>query len=177
MRWFAMSVALVSLQAVAHEPTTLLGQDALRLGGEEVVNLSKTYDGIGMSIANTASECAFTGQHETLESLYSCYGNRGPVMLGLPSNDFAGQEPGPEQQMQVVCRFTYSVEFSTFAVPNVKKGSADPSDTGLAEAAGRCPKWNFNNCLVDHEGQLVDDYLSATSPDSSRLFEAIEAFS
>ena len=177
MRLIMMCIALVSLQAAARAPTTLPGQDARRSGGEEAVNLSETCDGIAMSIANAASEYAFTGQDEKPASLYSSYGYRGLVVLGLPSNDFAGQGPGPEQQMQVVCRFTCSAEFSTFAETNVEKGSADPTDTGLTEAAGRCPKWNSHHCFVDREGRLVEDYLTATSPDSSRLIEAIEAFS
>jgi glutathione peroxidase len=153
----------------------LLDHEARTLGGDERVNLKQAYGGKVVLVVNTASKCAFTGQYEGLEALYGRYRDRGFVVLGFPSNDFGGQEPGSERQIQDFCRLTYSVKFPMFGKTSVKKGSADPLFEGLAEAAGRYPKWNFHKYLLDREGRLVDDFLSWTSPQSGRVVRAIEA--
>jgi glutathione peroxidase len=162
------------VQAATPTGQHLLDHDVRRLGSDEVVNLKTAYGGKVVLIVNTASKCAFTGQYEGLESLYKSYLERGLVVLGFPSNDFGGQEPGTEQQIQEFCRLTYSVKFPMFAKTSVKKGNADPLFSGLAEAAGRYPKWNFHKYLIDRDGRLVDDYLSWTSPQSSSVIQAIE---
>jgi len=155
--------------------THVLDVDVRRLGSDETVNLKETYGGKVVLIVNTASKCAFTGQYEGLEALHAKYRERGLVVLGFPSNDFGGQEPGTEQQIQNFCRLTYSVKFPMFAKTSVKKGQADPLFTRLAEAAGRYPKWNFHKYLVDREGRVVDNFLSWTSPQSDTVVNAIEA--
>ena len=152
----------------------LLDHEVRRLNSDEVVNLKDAYAGKVVLVVNTASKCAFTGQYEGLEALQARYRDRGLVVLGFPSNDFGGQEPGSEQQIQDFCRLTYSVKFPMFAKTRVKKGSADPLFEGLAEAAGRYPKWNFHKYLVDREGRLVDNFLSFTSPQSDTVIETIE---
>ena len=169
------SVALSGFQTEAFAASNLLDHDVRRLNGEEVVNLSEAYEGKVVLIVNTASKCAYTDQYEGLEALNKIYRDKGLVVLGFPSNDFAGQEPGTEKQIQDFCRLTYSVQFPMFAKTSVKKGSADPLYNGLAKAAGRYPKWNFHKYLIDREGRLVGDFLSATPPESRRLIEAIEA--
>ena len=152
----------------------LLDHDVRLLGSDETINLEAAYGGKVVLIVNTASKCAFTDQYEGLEALYATYRERGLVVLGFPSNDFGGQEPGSEAQIKDFCRLTYSVKFPMFAKTSVKKGKSDPLFTGLAEAAGRYPKWNFHKYLIGRDGRMVDNYLSFTSPESSRLIEAIE---
>jgi glutathione peroxidase len=153
---------------------SLLDHEVRRLNSEETVNLASVYAGKVVLVVNTASKCAFTGQYEGLEALYAAYKDRGLVVLGFPSNDFGGQEPGNEGQIQDFCRLTYSVRFPMFAKTTVKKGQADPLFEALATAAGRYPKWNFHKYLVGRDGQLVDDYLSWTSPQSDAIVKAIE---
>ena len=160
--------------AQADPQKDLLDFDARRLGSDEVVNLKEAYGGKVVLIVNTASECAFTGQYEDLEALYAKYRDRGFVVLGFPSNDFGGQEPGTEEQIKDFCRLTYSVKFPMFAKTEVKKGKADPLFEALGEAAGRYPKWNFHKYLLDREGQLVDNYASWTSPQGEAVTGAIE---
>ena len=168
-------LGLGSANAGQTAASDLLDHEVRRLGSDEVVNLKQAYAGKVVLIVNTASKCAFTGQYEGLEALYAKYRERGLVVLGFPSNDFGGQEPGNEQQIQDFCRLTYSVQFPMFAKTHVKKGQADPLFHGLAEAAGRYPKWNFHKYLLDRDGRLVDNYLSFTSPQSDTIVEAIEA--
>ena len=145
-----------------------------RLAGDEVVNLCEAYQGKVILIVNTASKCAFTGQHEGLEALYRRYKDRGFVVLGFPSNDFGNQEPGTEKQIKNFCRLTYSVEFPMFEKISVKQGEADPLFRVLAEQAGAYPSWNFYKYLIDRDGNVVDYYTSVTSPQSSKIVSAIE---
>lgn len=168
------SLLLGSANVPAGQTADLLDHDARRLNSDEIINLKEAYAGKVVLVVNTASKCAFTGQYEGLEALYAEYRDRGLVVLGFPSNDFGGQEPGTEQQIRDFCRLTYSVKFPMFAKTQVKKGSADPFFEGLAETAGRYPKWNFHKYLIDRDGRLVDDYLSFTSPQSSAVVSAIE---
>jgi glutathione peroxidase len=168
-------LAIFLMSPVQASPATdLLDFDARRLGSDETVNLREAYGGKVVLIVNTASKCAFTGQYEGLEELYATYRDRGLVVLGFPSNDFGGQEPGSEAQIRDFCRLTYSVKFPMFAKTAVKKGNADALFTALAEAAGRYPKWNFHKYLLDRDGRVVGDYLSFTSPQSANIVDAVE---
>lgn len=172
-------LGLIGFFAFGHVHGSPLGGHSLdhevrRLGSDEVVNLKDAYGGKVVLIVNTASKCAFTGQYEGLEALYDRYRDRGLVVLGFPSNDFGAQEPGTEEAIQDFCRLTYSVEFPMFGKTRVRKGKADPLFQGLAEAAGRYPKWNFHKYLVDRDGRVVDDFLSWTSPQSGTVVDAIE---
>jgi glutathione peroxidase len=167
-------LSMTTVNADAAAGRHLLDHEVRLLNSAETVNLKEAYGGKVVLLVNTASKCGFTGQYDGLEALYAKYRERGLVVLGFPSNDFAGQEPGTEAQIQDFCRLTYSVKFPMFAKTSVRKGSADPLFQGLAEAAGRYPKWNFHKYLVDREGRLADDFLTITSPQSDRLVEAIE---
>jgi len=152
----------------------LLDLDVRRLAGDEVVNLCGAYQGQVILVVNTASKCGFTPQYEGLEQLYRTYKDRGFVVLGFPSNDFANQEPGSEQEIQEFCRLTYSVEFPMFEKVSVKKGRAAPLFERLAAAGAPYPKWNFYKYLIDRNGNLVDHYISTTKPGSGKVIEAIE---
>lgn len=170
-----LGALVVGAAEVAADPTAgLLDHDVRRLNSDEVINLQEVYAGKVVLIVNTASKCAFTGQYEGLEALYAKYKDRGLVVLGFPSNDFGGQEPGTEKQIRDFCRLTYSVKFPMFAKTGVREGKADPLFRALAESAGRYPKWNFHKYLIGRDGQLVDNYLSITSPQSETLVGAIE---
>ena len=152
----------------------LLDFDVRRLGSDATLNLKAAYAGKVILNVNTARQCALTGQYEGLEALYAKYRDRGLVVLGFPSNDFGGQEPGTETQIRDFCRLTYSIKFPMFAKTQVRKGKADPLFQALAEAAGRYPKWNFHKYLIGRDGRLVDNYLSFTSPQSETIVNAVE---
>lgn len=160
--------------AAAGTCAPLLDHEMRQLAGEERVRLCDAYQGQVILVVNTASKCGFTGQYEGLEALYRKYKDRGFVVLGFPSNDFANQEPGTESEIAQFCRLTYSVEFPMFEKTEVTKGKASPFYRGLAEAAGGYPKWNFYKYLIDRNGQVVDYYSSITAPESDKLVSAIE---
>lgn len=176
MTLLALALAAISTGASATTESCpeLLDVQVRRLAGEEVVNLCEAYKGKVILVVNTASKCGFTPQYEGLEALYRKYKDRGLVVLGFPSNDFMGQEPGTEQEIAQFCRLTYSVEFPMFEKVSVKKGTAAPLFERLAAAGAPYPKWNFYKYLIDRDGKLVDYYSSVTSPESGKLVGAIE---
>ena len=128
-----------SVEARAACPDTL-DFSARQLATDEVVNLCEAYRGKVVLIVNTASKCAYTDQYEGLEALYDQYRDRGLVVLGFPSNDFGGQEPGTEQEIKRFCRLTYSVKFPMFEKTHVRKDRADPLYRLLGEQAGEFPQ-------------------------------------
>ena len=123
---------------------------------------------------NTASKCAFTPQYEGLEALHHKYKKRGLAVLGFPSNDFGGQEPGTEEQIQDFCRLTYGVKFPMFSKTFVKKGNAHPFFAALAEEAGTYPTWNFHKFLIGRDGELIDEFSPRTQPDDENLVAAVK---
>ncbi len=171
-------ITLLGLLAISG--TTLACSETLNfskrsLAGNEEVNLCQRYAGKVVLVVNTASKCAYTPQYDGLEALYRTYKGQGLVVLGFPSNDFGGQEPGTEKQIQNFCRLTYGVEFPMFEKTRVRKGVADPLYETLARISGEYPRWNFHKYLIDRDGQLVGSFGSAVKPQSRKLVEEIEA--
>ena len=114
MRTLSGAIFLMALTYAHADGGVLLDQDFRRLASDEVVNLNDEYGGNVVLVVNTASKCGNTPQYEGLERLYQEYGDDGLVVLGFPSNDFLGQEPGTEEEIQDFCRLTYKVRFPMF---------------------------------------------------------------
>jgi len=131
------------------------------------------YSGKVLLVVNTASYCGFTPQYKGLEALYARYRDRGLVVLGFPSNDFA-QETGDNKQIADFCENTYGVKFPMFSKSSVRGPQANPLFRQLAQATGRQPLWNFHKYLIARDGSVVNSYTSLTSPDSSALVADIE---
>jgi glutathione peroxidase len=152
----------------------LLDQDFRRLASDEVVNLGEAYGGKVILVVNTASKCGNTPQYDGLEKLYEEYQEDGLVVLGFPSNDFFGQEPGTEEEIQEFCRLTYGVRFPMFEKVTVKEGDAHPFFNELAAAAGTYPTWNFHKYLIGRDGQLIAEFSPRTKPYDDKLVSSIE---
>ena len=166
-------VLMASLPALACD-SPLLDQDFRRLASTQEVNLCDAYSGKVVLVVNTASKCGNTPQYDGLEKLYDQYGEEGLVVLGFPSNDFMGQEPGTEENIEEFCRLTYGVEFPMFEKTSVKKNDADPFYVALAESAGTYPTWNFHKYLIGRDGELISDFSPRTQPYDEKLVAAIE---
>jgi glutathione peroxidase len=164
---------LTSLSAWACD-SALLDQDFRRLASTEEVNLCEAYSGKVLLVVNTASKCGNTPQYDGLEKLYEQYGEEGLVVLGFPSNDFMGQEPGTEENIEEFCRLTYGVEFPMFEKTSVKKENAAPFYAALAASAGTYPTWNFHKYLIGRDGELISDFSPRTKPYDDKLVAAIE---
>lgn len=162
-----------SIPAMACE-SALLDQNFRRLASTDQVNLCEAYEGKVLLIVNTASKCGNTPQYDGLEKLYDQYGEEGLVVLGFPSNDFMGQEPGTEEQIQDFCRLTYGVEFPMFEKTMVKKDNAHPFFVALADSAGTYPTWNFHKYLLARDGTVIGEFSPRTQPYDDDLVAAIE---
>lgn len=136
----------------------------------------ESFRGKVLLIVNTASKCGFTKQYEGLEKIYLKYKNKGLVILGVPSNDFGGQEPGNEAEIKSFCRVNFGVTFPMTKKEVVSGKDAHPfyiwakKELGFATA----PKWNFHKYLINRQGKLVDYYYSTTRPDTAKVEKAIE---
>lgn len=155
--------------------SALLDHDFRKLASEDRVNLCEVYEGEVLLVVNTASKCGNTPQYDGLEKLNEEYGERGLVVLGFPSNDFLGQEPGTEEQIEEFCRLTYGVQFPMFEKTTVKEDNAHPFFADLAEASGTYPTWNFHKFLIGRDGALITEFSPRTKPYDDRLVAAIEA--
>ena len=151
----------------------LLNKTFPRLQDEKPQSLCQ-YSGQVVLVVNTASYCGFTSQYKGLEALYAKYKSQGLVVLGFPSNDFGGQEPGSAKQIADFCSSTYGVKFPMFAKSSVKGAQANPLFADLIKLSGTSPKWNFYKYLVGRDGKVLDSYSSMTAPDDRDLVRDIE---
>lgn len=154
---------------------SVLDQDFRRLASDDVVNLNDEYGGKVILVVNTASKCGNTPQYDGLEQLYQEYGDDGFVVLGFPSNDFFGQEPGTEEEIQEFCRLTYKVKFPMFEKVTVTEGEAHPFFDQLAEQSGTYPTWNFHKFLIGRDGAVIAEFSPRTQPYDDALVAEIEA--
>ena len=138
------------------------------------VDLSQ-YQGKVVLVVNVASRCGFTGQYAGLQKLYDTYKDKGFVVLGIPSNDFGGQEPGSEKEIKEFCTTKYAVTFPMLSKEQTKAGSGQSEIYEfLGTRMGKLPGWNFSKYLVNKEGQPVAFYASTVAPDDKALAKAIE---
>jgi glutathione peroxidase len=143
-----------------------------RLQDEKPQSLCQ-YTGKVLLVVNTASYCGFTPQYKGLEDLYSRYRERGLVVLGFPSNDFA-QETGSNKDIAEFCENTFGVKFPMFAKSSVRGRDANPLFRQLAARTGRQPLWNFHKYLVGRDGVPVAQYSSLTKPDDKAFVDQVE---
>jgi glutathione peroxidase len=132
------------------------------------------YGGKVILVVNTASACGFTPQYEGLEAVYKRFASRGLVVVGFPSNDFGGQEPGSNKDVADFCRVNYGVSFPMVEKTAVSGAQANPFYAGLAQRAGGFPLWNFHKSLIDRNGNKVVSFPSAIDPASPRVTREIE---
>jgi glutathione peroxidase len=143
-----------------------------------VTNLT-AYKGQVALVINVASKCGFTSQYEGLQKLYTTYEKRGLVLLGFPSNDFMGQEPGTNYEIQQFCSLNYGVTFPIFGKIHVKGKEQHPlygwlTDKTLHPEFGEAVSWNFNKFLIDRNGKIIARFGSRTTPDDPQLIQAVE---
>jgi glutathione peroxidase len=132
------------------------------------------YKGKVLLVVNTASECGNTPQYAGLEKLHNDYKDKGFEVLGFPSNDFGGQEPGTEAEIQKFCTLNYKVTFPMFAKVKTKGEGKSPVYQFLTEKYGE-PKWNFHKYLVGKDGQVIRAFAAKLPPDDKELKAAIDA--
>ncbi|MEU4810592.1 glutathione peroxidase [Nocardia fluminea] len=154
----------IAVQTLAGEDTTL-GE----LAGERAVLL-----------VNVASKCGLTPQYGALVELQKTYGARGFTVIGFPSNQFMGQEPGSAEEIQEFCSVTYGVDFPLLAKADVNGDDRHPLYAALvetpdAEGAAGDVQWNFEKFLVGRDGTVAGRFRPRTTPDAAEVVQAIEA--
>ncbi|MRR52237.1 MAG: glutathione peroxidase [Rhodocyclaceae bacterium] len=125
-------------------------------------------------VVNVASRCGYTPQYAGLEALYQKYKSRGLVVVGVPANNFGGQEPGTDTEIKQFCSRTYNVTFPMLSKVSVKGADITPLYAYLTAAQGGDVKWNFTKFLVGKDGKAVQRFESKVAPDSAELSAAIE---
>lgn len=167
----AAALLLGTAALSAERAMSLHDLQSKRLNGQSV-NLSE-YKGKVVLVVNTASECGYTPQYAGLEKLWGEYKDKGVVVLGIPSNDFGGQEPGSAEQIARFCELRYKVSFPMLEKVKTKGAGQSPIYEFLARKHGE-PKWNFHKYLVGKDGQVRAAFPSSVAPDSTELKGAID---
>lgn len=169
--WFA--ALLLAFSGSVQADSSLYDLSATRIDGTRA-SLSE-FKGKVALVVNTASECGFTAQYAELQELYSRFKDRGLVVLGFPSNDFGGQEPGSNSDIQHFCSSKFGVTFPLFSKIKVVGPDSDPVYRFLTSSTGgQEVGWNFEKFLVGKDGLVIDRYPSAVRPLSSQVTDAIE---
>jgi glutathione peroxidase len=159
--------------------TTLADFDARTISGQE--KQLQDYLGDVVLVVNTASKCGFTPQYEGLQNLYEKYRDRGFVILGFPSNDFANQDPGTNDEIASFCQANYGVTFPMFEKVHVNGAEAAPLFQWLTDEQtgvfGKRIKWNFTKFLIGRDGRVIERFAPKTTPQDleSSVAEALEA--
>ncbi len=146
------------------------------IDGKEV--LLKEYKGKVLVMVNTASRCGFTRQYTDLEMIYEKYKEQGLVVLGFPSNDFGGQEPGTNAEIKTFCETKFKVAFPLFEKGPVTGTDIQPLYKYLTQEAnpdysGKV-RWNFEKFIIDRNGRVIERFRSITSPSSDKLTSVLE---
>jgi glutathione peroxidase len=136
-----------------------------------------SFEGRAILVVNTASRCGYTPQYADLQAVWERYRERGLVVLGVPSNDFGGQEPGSEAEIKQFCEVNFDVDFPMTAKVKVRGEDAHPFYRWAAADLGAdaAPRWNFHKYLVAPDGRLVAWFPTPTSPTSAEVTRAIES--
>jgi len=163
--------AVVVWPASAQSPASFYDLQTLSLDGKPG-NLAQ-YKGKVSLVVNVASKCGFTPQYEGLEKLQREMKGKGFNVLGFPSNDFGGQEPGTAQEIATFCKLTYDVTFPMFEKVVTHKGAGQSPIYAFLGATGKLPAWNFSKYVVDKQGKVVAFFPSEITPEDPALRAAI----
>lgn len=137
----------------------------------------KQFRGKALLLVNTASQCGFTPQYADLQKLWSDYRAKGLVVLGVPSNDFGGQEPGSAEQIKEFCEANFDIDFPLTEKQVVIGPKAHPFYRWVAAELGEdaLPKWNFHKYLIAPDGSLAEVFPSRVKPTDAKVVQAVEA--
>ena len=176
MKWFIrILVVIMTMTTAQAADKSLFDFNLTGLDGKPLPLAQ--FKGHPVLMVNTASECGFTPQYDGLEKLWEDYKDRGLVIIGVPSNDFGGQEPGKAAEIATFCRKNFGVTFPLADKAVVSGPDAIPVYKWAGTQAGFLgkPSWNFHKYLFGKDGQLLDWFASTTEPESAKIKNAVEA--
>ena len=142
---------------------------------EEKLEFS-SYKNKTILLVNVASNCGFTKQYSELQKLYDTYKDKGLIVLGVPSNQFGGQEPGSNSDIKDFCESNFNITFPMTSKYSVKGNDAHPVYIWAKDNYGNSaiPKWNFHKILINKNGKIQATYNSFTKPMSKKILGEIE---
>jgi glutathione peroxidase len=135
------------------------------------------YKNKAVLVVNVASKCGLTPQYEKLEPLYRKYKDQGFIILGIPCNQFMGQEPGSDEEIQSFCRTKYDVTFPLSSKVDVNGETRDPLYNFLAGEQATFPgdiQWNFEKFLIGKDGEVIKRFSPKVEPDDAELVNSLE---
>ena len=137
---------------------------------------ARSFEGKAVLVVNTASLCGFTKQYAGLQALWEQYRDKGLVVLGVPSNDFGGQEPEAEGKIKDFCEANFNIDFPMTTKQHVKGDDAHPFYKWANAKVGVMgqPRWNFHKFLIAPDGSLADWFATTTAPESDKVTKAVE---
>lgn len=167
----SVGVLMMGVQAMAETAHDFVFE---RLEGGKL-NMSE-FKGKAVLVVNTASFCGYTPQYEGLQNLWEGYRDKGLVVLGVPANNFGGQEPGSSAQIKNFCEANYGVDFPMTEKVDVVGAGAHPFYQWAKQTLGarKAPEWNFHKYLVNTKGELVAAFPSGVRPESAEIRSAID---
>jgi glutathione peroxidase len=170
-----MTLCLVAAQSAGAANMSFHDFEFTSIEGEPMP--ASGFDGKAVLVVNTASLCGFTKQYAGLQALWEQYRDKGLVVLGVPSNDFGGQEPGTETEIKDFCETNFGIDFPMTRKQHVQRPDAHPLYQWLKVELGTesVPRWNFHKYLIGRNGQAANYFASGVRPDSKTMREAIEA--
>ena len=141
----------------------------------EIISLNK-YKGKTILLVNVASNCGFTKQYTDLQNLWEKYREKDLIVIGMPSNQFGGQEPGSNTEIKDFCETNFNINFLMTSKQDVKGENAHEIYKWAKISYGKSavPKWNFHKILINNEGTIVDTFASFTNPMSNKVVLKIE---
>ena len=125
---------------------------------------------------NVASKCGFTNQYDDLQNIWNKYKSKDLIVLGVPSNDFGGQEPGTSSEIKTFCESKFGISFPMTEKVKVKGNDAHPFYLWAEKNHGKSaiPKWNFHKIIINRDGKIADTFTSITNPSSKKFIKALE---
>ena len=141
----------------------------------ETLDLNQ-FKGKAVLLVNVASKCGFTKQYTELQKLYDLYKDKGLVVIGVPSNQFGGQEPGSNEEIKNFCETNFNITFPMTEKVDVKGENANELYLWAKKNYGKStiPKWNFHKILINKEGKVQDTFNSFVTPLSKKIINEIE---
>ena len=134
------------------------------------------FDGKTILLVNVASNCGFTKQYDDLQKLYDDFKDKGLVVVGVPTNQFGGQEPGSETEIKNFCETNFNISFPMTSKYDVKGDNAHPIYLWAKDTYGKStvPKWNFHKILINKQGKIDDTFASFTAPMSKKIIKKLK---
>ena len=175
---FALAASMLSVATHAAPPKSVYDFTLKSIDGQPTP--LSDYHGKVLLLVNVASRCGFTPQYTALESLYEKYKDSGLVIVGVPANNFMGQEPGTNEEIKTFCSKKYNVTFPMMSKLSVKGEDKTPLYEFLTSKEadpkfGGEIQWNFTKFLFDRNGNPIARFEPATKPDSPEVITAIES--